>query len=146
MITDGITNANISCSKYLSTFDADCVDDVVGSVDLATLWILNPRINDDVPIKKETIVRTFCVRPGMIVIGVPWLVTCCCCCALTVLLARHINDRDNNIAVHVNKNDNNMIKRLGNNLGMVVMVTNINNNPPLPNHCHFCYLMNFETH
>lgn len=83
----------------------------------------------------------------MIVIGVPWLVTCCCCCcALTVLLARHINDRDNKITVHVNKNDNNMIKRLGNNLGMVVMVTNINNNPPLPNYCHFCYLMNIETH
>jgi len=149
MNTDGITSANINNSKYLFIIDDGCVgvDDGVDSVvALAAFWILNPKINDDVPIKKETIVRTFCVRPGMIVIGVPWLVTCCCCCALTVLLARHINDRDNNIAVHVNKNDNNMIKRLGNNLGMVVMVTNINNNPPLPNHCHFCYLMNIETH
>jgi len=70
MITDGITNANISCSKYLSTFDADCVDDVVGSVDLATLWILNPRINDDVPIKKETIVKIFCVILGIRLVGI----------------------------------------------------------------------------
>ncbi|MGB7957123.1 MAG: hypothetical protein WCF23_24375 [Candidatus Nitrosopolaris sp.] len=116
-------------------------DDVDSVVVLAAFWILNPKINDDVPIKKETIVRTFCVRPGMIVIGVPWLDTCCCCCcALTVLLVRHTNDRDNKITVYVNKNNNNMIKRLGNKLGMV-MVMSINNNPPLPNHCHFCFLM-----
>jgi hypothetical protein len=47
-------------------------------VDLARFWILNPKINDDVPINKETIVRTFCVRPGIRVIGV--FVYCCCCC------------------------------------------------------------------
>ena len=46
-------------------------------VDLARFWILNPKINDDVPINKETIVRTFCVRPGIRVIGV--FVYCCCC-------------------------------------------------------------------
>lgn len=87
MITDGIASANINNSKYLFIID----DGRVGVVALAAFWILNPKINDDVPIKKETIVRTFCVRPGMIVIGVPWLVTCCCCCcALTVLLARPI--------------------------------------------------------
>ena len=51
-------------------------DDVDSVVALAAFWILNPKINDDVPIKKETIVRTFCVRPGIRVIGV--LVYCCC--------------------------------------------------------------------
>jgi len=79
MNTDGITSANINNSKYLFIIDDGCVcvDDGVDSVvALAAFWILNPKINDDVPIKKETIVRTFCVRPGMIVIGVPWLVTC----------------------------------------------------------------------
>lgn len=142
MITDGITSANINKSKYLFIIDDGSIgvdDDVDSVVVLAAFWILNPKINDDVPIKKETIVRTFCVRPGMIVIGVPWLDTCCCCCcALTVLLVRHTNDRDNKITVYVNKNNNNMIKRLGNKLGMVM---SINNNPPLPNHCHFCFLM-----
>ena len=143
MITDGITSANINKSKYLLIIDDGSIgvdDDVDSVVVLAAFWILNPKINDDVPIKKETIVRTFCVRPGMIVIGVPWLdiCCCCCCCALTVLLVMHTNDRDNKITVHVNKNNNNMIKRLGNKLGMV-MVMSINNNPPLPNHCHFCF-------
>ena len=142
MITDEITSANINKSKYLFIIDDGSIgvdDDVDSVVVLAAFWILNPKINDEIPIKKETIVRTFCVRPGMIVIGVPWLDTCCCCCcALTVLLVMHTNDRDNKITVHVNKNNNNMIKRLGNNLGMV-MVMSINNNPPLPNHCHFCF-------
>jgi hypothetical protein len=110
------------------------------------LWILNPKINDDVPIKKETIVRTFCVRPGIIAIGEPWFVSCCCCCcALTALLSMYINNRDMHIIVQANKNNNNMIKRLGNNLVMV-MVTSNNNNPPLPYHCHLCYLMNIETY
>ncbi|MGB6670939.1 MAG: hypothetical protein WBE34_00750 [Candidatus Nitrosopolaris sp.] len=142
MITDEITSANINKSKYLFIIDDGSIgvdDDVDSVVVLAAFWILNPKINDEIPIKKKTIVRTFCVRPGMIVIGVPWLDTCCCCCcALTVLLVMHTNDRDNKITVHVNKNNNNMIKRLGNNLGMV-MVMSINNNPPLPNHCHFCF-------
>jgi hypothetical protein len=81
MITDGITSANINNSKYLFIIDDGSIgvdDDVVDSVVvLAAFCILNPKINDDVPIKKETIVRTFCVRPGMIAIGVPWLVCCC---------------------------------------------------------------------
>ena len=77
MITDGITSANINNSKYLFIIDngsADGIDDdelEPVAVVLAALWILNPKINDDVPIKKETIVRTFCVRPGIIAIGEP---------------------------------------------------------------------------
>lgn len=62
MNTDGITSANINNSKYLFIIDDGCVgvDDGVDSVvALAAFWILNPKINDDVPIKKETIVRTF---------------------------------------------------------------------------------------
>ena len=42
--------------------DGDCDDEVdaaVVVVVLAALWILNPKINDDVPIKKETIARIF---------------------------------------------------------------------------------------
>ena len=74
ILTDGITNANINKSKYLSIiFD----EDKDGDVDLARFWILNPKINDDVPINKETIVRTFCVRPGIRVIGV-FVYGCCC--------------------------------------------------------------------
>lgn len=75
MITDGITSANINNSKYLFIIDDGIdgfdVDDVGSIVGLAAFWILNPKINEDVPIKKETIVRTFCVRPGMIAIGEP---------------------------------------------------------------------------
>ena len=141
MITDGITSANINNSKYLFIIDDECVDvdddDVDSFVALAAFCILNPKINDDVPIKKETTVRTFCVRPGMIATGAPRLVcccVCCCCCALTVLLSMHINDRDNKIIVNVNKNKHNMIKRLDNNLVMIIMTTN--NNPTLPHHSH----------
>ena len=76
MITDGITSANINNSKYLFIIDVGSVggsddDDLDSVVVLAAFWILNPKINDDVPIKKETIVRTFCVRPGIIAIGEP---------------------------------------------------------------------------
>jgi hypothetical protein len=70
------------------SIDGDCDDAEVDAVVvvLAALWILNPKINDDFPIKKETIARIFCVRPGMMGSGAPWLVCCClCCCALTVL-------------------------------------------------------------
>jgi len=73
----GITNANINNSKYLSIIDGcggvDCDSDV-NVVLLAALWILNPKINDDVPIKKETSVRRFCVIAGTIPIGAPRLV------------------------------------------------------------------------
>src|SRR5437899_6615137 len=93
MITDGITSANINKSKYLIIIDDGSAgvedDDVDSVVVLAAFWILNPKINDDVPIRKETIVRTFCVRPGMIATGAPRLVCCCVCCccrALRVLL------------------------------------------------------------
>ena len=51
---------------------------------LAALWILNPKINNDVPIKKETIARIFPVIAGMITIGYSWLICsssggCCDC-------------------------------------------------------------------
>jgi hypothetical protein len=75
MITDGITNANINSSKYLFIIDDGDVnvdvDDDVDPAILATLWILNPKINDDVPIRKETTTRIFCVIAGMRTIGAP---------------------------------------------------------------------------
>jgi len=49
---------------------------------LDELWILNPKIKDDVPIRKETAVRILPVRPGTIASGAPVLV--CCCCAFTM--------------------------------------------------------------
>jgi hypothetical protein len=62
MTRAGIINAKISNSKYLSIIDGcgddDCDVDVAV---LAALWILNPKINDDVATKKETSVRRFCV-------------------------------------------------------------------------------------
>ena len=84
MIRAGITNANINNSKYLFLIadgNIDGVnddDDVVSVVVLFTaLWILNPKRNDDVPIKRETKVRMFCVIAGMILGGVSKLVSCC---------------------------------------------------------------------
>jgi hypothetical protein len=68
MITAGITRANINISKYLFIIDEGIVgfvavgdddDDVDSVVVLAAFWILNPNMNDDVPIRKETMVRTF---------------------------------------------------------------------------------------
>ena len=84
MIRAGITNANINNSKYLFLID-DCNidgvdDDDVGSVVVVlftALWILNPKRNDDVPIKRETKVRIFCVIAGMILSGASKLVSCC---------------------------------------------------------------------
>ena len=61
-----------------STEDNGSFDDSVVVV-FAALWILNPKINDDVPIKKETIVRIFPTIAGIITIGNPWLVYGCCC-------------------------------------------------------------------
>ena len=40
--------------------------------------IPSPKINDDVPIKKEADSKNILCRPGMIAIGVPWFVSCCC--------------------------------------------------------------------
>ena len=96
MNTDGITSANINNSKYLLIIDVGSVgvddDDIDSDVVLAAFWIFNPKTNEDVPIKKETIVRTFCVRPGIRATGEPWIVSCaacccccCCCCALALL-------------------------------------------------------------
>ena len=84
MIRAGITNANINNSKYLFLIadgNIDGVnddDDVVSVVVLFTaLWILSPKRNDDVPIKRETKVRIFCVIAGMILGGASKLVSCC---------------------------------------------------------------------
>jgi hypothetical protein len=71
MTIDGITSANINKSKYLLIIDngdVDCVDD---DVIRAALWIFNPKMKDDVPIKKETVVRIFPVRPGIKARGAP---------------------------------------------------------------------------
>jgi hypothetical protein len=51
IIIEGITNANINKSKYLFTIIDEDEDE---GVDLARFWILKPKINDDVPINKET--------------------------------------------------------------------------------------------
>jgi hypothetical protein len=133
MITAGITRANINISKYLFIIDDGIVgfvvvgdddDDVDSVVVLAAFWILNPNMNDDVPIRKETIVRTFCVRPGIRAIGEPWLVSCwfcccCCCCwsccfcALTIFVSVYTNDSETSTVANVNKIDNSMIKAPG---------------------------------
>lgn len=96
MTTAGITSANINNSKYLFLRD-DCSvdgandDDDPDSVDVdfPVLWILNPKRNDDVPIKRESKVRIFCVIAGMIVTGAPKLVSSC---ALAELLSRSNKD------------------------------------------------------
>lgn len=62
MNMDGITSASINVSMYLFIIrDDDGVfdDEVVEDVDLVRFWILSPKINDDVPINSETIVRVF---------------------------------------------------------------------------------------
>lgn len=38
--------------------------------DLDICWIRSPKTNDDVPIRKETIVRIFCVMAGISTIGI----------------------------------------------------------------------------
>ena len=62
MNMDGINSASINVSMYLFIIrDDDSVfdDEVIEDVDLVRFWILNPKINDDVPINSETIVRVF---------------------------------------------------------------------------------------
>jgi hypothetical protein len=62
MNMDGITSASINVSIYLFIIrDDDSVfdDEVIEDVDLVRFWILSPKINDDVPINSETIVRVF---------------------------------------------------------------------------------------
>lgn len=59
---DGITSASINVSMYLFIIsDDDSVfdDEVIEDVHLVRFWILSPKINDDVPINSETIVRVF---------------------------------------------------------------------------------------
>ncbi len=46
--------------------EGDCDDDVDPAAVIAALWILNPKINEDVPIKKEATARIFPVIPGTI--------------------------------------------------------------------------------
>jgi hypothetical protein len=69
---------------------------------------LDPKINDNVPIKKETSVRTFCVIAGTIIIGAPRLVRFCSVTAL--LSSMHIDEIDDSIVINGNKNNNNVIK------------------------------------
>jgi hypothetical protein len=101
-IIDGITSANINNSKYLCIVDVDRVDvdddDVDSAVVLAALWILNPKINDDVPIKKETTARIFPVIPGIITIGKPLLVCgdCASCCCAAAIFTLNISNNDDN--------------------------------------------------
>jgi hypothetical protein len=46
--------------------EGDCDDDVDPAAVIAALWILNPKINEDIPIKKETTARIFPVIPSTI--------------------------------------------------------------------------------
>ena len=104
----GITSANINNSKYLCIADDGNVDEEEEDpvvVVLAALWILNPKINDDVPIKKETTARIFPVTAGMKTIGNPWVVCdcdccspCCCCCPAALF----IDNKKNTIQDSVN--------------------------------------------
>ena len=81
MTTDGITKANINSSKYLFIIDNGSRVDDGCCGDLAKFWILNPKMNDDVPIRKDTMVRIFCVMLGIRVSGTLVCCCCCCCCA-----------------------------------------------------------------
>jgi hypothetical protein len=126
MITDGITNANINSSKYLFIIDDGDVnvdvDDDVDPAILATLWILNPKINDDVPIRKETTTRIFCVIAGMRTIGAPWLVCCvrvCSAAVIFVLSSINVSGKNKIVMTQVTNNICNMIKRVGNDLIMI---------------------------
>jgi hypothetical protein len=95
-----MTSANINNSKYLCIVEAGNVaDDVDSVVDvLAALWILNPKINDDVPIRKDITVRIFWVRPGTIATGSPWLVSACGCgCGCDAASATSIDTKENKI-------------------------------------------------
>ena len=94
---------------------------------LDALWILNPKIKDDVPIRKETAVRTLPVRPGIIANGAPILVCdcdCCCCAFTTYSSPNDSKERNVNKNVNVKNEKNNMfIKWLANNI--VAILTNL---------------------
>jgi hypothetical protein len=74
---------------------------------LDALWILNPKIKDDVPIRKETAVRILPVRPGTIASGAPVLVCgcsgCSCCPFVLWLWSSDSIERNVNRNVSVNK-------------------------------------------
>ena len=114
---------NINNSKYLFIIDDDNVDadgtdcdDVNSAVAvLSALCIFSPKINDDVPIRKETIARIFPVIPGIIASGAPWLVCCCCCCCAPV------------VSINTIKNNENTTERLSNNLILLPMIAKTNN-------------------
>jgi hypothetical protein len=64
MAADGITHANINSSKYVFIRDnGSSIDDYDCCIDQAKFWILNHKMNNDVPIRTETIVTIFCVMP-----------------------------------------------------------------------------------
>lgn len=65
---------------------------------LDALCILNPKIKEDVPIKKETTARIFPVKAGMKTSGSPWVVCgcgccspCCCCWPATLFIDNKMN-------------------------------------------------------
>ena len=91
-----MTSVNIKESKYLYIIE-DGIADAAGDDDddsavavLNALWILSPKINDDVPIKKETIARIFPVIAGIRTIGEPR-----CCCAAAVSIVDNSKNNDN---------------------------------------------------
>lgn len=77
---------------------------------LDALWILNPKIKDDVPIRKETAVRILPVRPGTIASGAPVVVCgcngCSCCPFVLWLWSSDSKERNVNRNVSVNKEKN----------------------------------------
>ena len=114
--------------------DDDGVNLLVGdpwsntAIVLAALWILNPKIKDDVPIRKETAVRILPVSPGTIASGAPVLVCdcdCIYCCAFTIYSSS--NDSKERIIsrnVNVSKEKNiKFIKWLANNI--IDILTNL---------------------
>jgi hypothetical protein len=77
--TAGIISANINKSEYFFIIDGGSADGVIDDpvVVLVAFWILNPKINAAIPIKSPPVVRIFCVRVGMRIIGAPWLLSWC---------------------------------------------------------------------
>ena len=73
---------------------------------LDALWILNPKINDDVPIRNDTAVRMLLVRPGTIVSGAPVLVFFHLLCFYDVIIVYWQKSRDVNRTVSVSKEKN----------------------------------------
>lgn len=64
LVADG--DGDVDCVSFVVVVEFD-VDDAF----FDALWILCPKINDDVPIKKETADRIFPVMPGINASGAP---------------------------------------------------------------------------